>query len=465
MSTKTENFDTEVTQIDHVTGLDESLHPKTAEERTVKPRDYIFMWMGDGVNIGNMTLGASVIIAEVATLNVFQTILAALISIGIISTIFALNDRLGYRSGIPYVVQLRMSFGTKGTVISSLLRGIPAIVWYGIQSWIGGTALNEFAKIVTNGSFDNVVICFIGLQLVQIVISLYGFHAIKWVETVASIVFMIGLIYVFGILVTSYGTEISQTWVQAEGTWGLPFFALIMVFLGNYAGIFVSAADYSRELKTGLSDKKRGALYFIPITISYGFVIVIGAMLAAATGITNPALALPVVIDNPYISAGVSLFIVITVIATNMVANVVPPAYVITLLTKLKYKASVTITGLLALCAFPWLLIQDSSAAGLNMFVLIYSAFLGPVISILLVEYYILRKQRVNTADLYNEEGSYAGYNPAGLLAMFIGAAAAFLLVELAWIIGLVVAGVAYYLLSKYAFKGSSFKKGTIFDK
>lgn len=465
MSTKTENFDTEVTQIEHVTGLDESLHPKTAEERTVKPRDYIFMWMGDGVNIGNMTLGASVIIAGVATLNVFQTLLAALISIGIISTIFALNDRLGYRSGIPYVVQLRMSFGTKGTVISSLLRGIPAIVWYGIQSWIGGTALNEFAKIVTNGSFDNVVICFIGLQLVQIVISLYGFHAIKWVETVASIVFMIGLIYVFGILVTSYGTEISQTWVQAEGTWGLPFFALIMVFLGNYAGIFVSAADYSRELKTGLSDKKRGALYFIPITISYGFVIVIGAMLAAATGITNPALALPVVIDNPYISAGVSLFIVITVIATNMVANVVPPAYVITLLTKLKYKASVTITGLLALCAFPWLLIQDSSAAGLNMFVLIYSAFLGPVISILLVEYYILRKQRVNTADLYNEEGSYAGYNPAGLLAMFIGAAAAFLLVELAWIIGLVVAGVAYYLLSKYAFKGSSFKKGTIFDK
>ena len=465
MSTKIENFDTEVTQIEHGTGLDESLHPKSAEERTVKPRDYIFMWMGDGVNIGNMTLGASVIIAGVATLNVLQTILAALISIGIISTIFALNDRLGYRSGIPYVVQLRMSFGTKGTVISSLLRGIPAIVWYGIQSWIGGTALNEFAKIVTNGSFDNIVICFIGLQLVQIVISLYGFHAIKWVETVASVVFMIGLIYVFGILVTSYGTEITQTWVQAEGTWGLPFFALIMVFLGNYAGIFVSAADYSRELKTGLSDKKRGALYFIPITISYGFVIVIGAMLAAATGITNPALALPVVIDNPYISAGVSLFIVITVIATNMVANVVPPAYVITLLTKLKYKASVTITGLLALCAFPWLLIQDSSAAGLNMFVLIYSAFLGPVISILLVEYYILRKQRVNTAELYNEEGSYTGYNPAGLLAMFIGAAAAFLLVELAWIIGLVVAGLAYYLLSKYAFKGSSFKKGTIFDK
>ena len=465
MSTANESYDTNATQIDHATGLDESLHPKADKDRTVKPKDYIFMWMGDGVNLGNMTLGASVIVAGVATLNIFQTILAALAAIAIISTVFALNDRLGYKNGIPYVVQLRASFGIKGTVISSLLRGIPAIVWYGIQSWIGGTALNEIAKIVTGGSFDNIFICFVALQLVQIVLSLFGFHAIKWVETIASVVFMVGLVYVFGILMSNYSTEIAQNWVQAEGSWGLPFFGLIMVFLGNYAGIFVSAADYSRELKTGLSNKKRGALYFFPITISYGFVIVIGAMLAAATGITNPAQALPVVIDNPYISVGVSAFIVVTVIATNMVANIIPPVYVITMLTKLKYKPSAIITGLLALAAFPWLLIQESSATGLNMFILIYSAFLGPVISILLVDYYILRKQRVNVTDLYKEDGPFAGYNRAGLLAMLIGAAAAFIEVELAWIVGVVVAGTAYYLLSKYAFKGSSFKKGTIFEK
>ena len=79
MSTTNESYDTNATQIDHATGLDESLHPKTDKDRTVKPRDYIFMWMGDGVNIGNMTLGASVIVAGVATLNIFQTMLAALI--------------------------------------------------------------------------------------------------------------------------------------------------------------------------------------------------------------------------------------------------------------------------------------------------------------------------------------------------------------------------------------------------
>ncbi|KAB2337251.1 allantoin permease [Cytobacillus depressus] len=465
MSANIETLDATATQIQETTGIDESLMPTTAKGRTVRAKDYIFMWIGDGVNLGNMTLGASVIVAGVATLNIFQTILAAIIAIGIISTVFALNDRLGYKEGIPYVVQLRMSFGIKGTIISSLLRGIPAIVWYGIQSWIGGTALNEIAKIVTGGTFDNVVVCFVVLQLVQIVLSLFGFHAIKWVETVASIIFMLALIYVFGILLSSHSAEIAQNWVQSKGSWGLPFFGLIMVFLGNYAGIFVSAADYSRELKTGMSNAKRGSLYFIPITLAYGFVIVIGAMLASVTGVTNPAKALPMIIDNPYISLGVSAFIVVGVIATNMVANIIPPAYVITLLTKLKYKASVTITGLLALGAFPWVLIQESSAKGLNMFILIYSAFLGPVIAILLVEYYILRKQKVDVADLYDENGSFAGFNPAGLIAMFIGAGAAFLLVDLAWIIGVVVAGISYYLLSKYAFKDSSFKKGTIFEK
>ncbi|MGE8206646.1 NCS1 family transporter [Heyndrickxia sp. NPDC080065] len=460
-----QNIENTETQIEHAPGVDESLYPKTEKERTVGPISYMFMWIGDGVNLGNMTLGASLVVAGVATLNIFQTLVAGIIAIAIISGIFALNDRLGYKTGIPYVAQLRMSFGVKGTVISSLLRGIPAIVWYGIQSWIGATALNEIVKIFSGKSFDNVAVCFIVLVLFQIVLSLFGFHAIKWVESLASIIIMLALIYVFGILLTSHKEAIVDTWVHTKGTWGLPFFGFIMVFLGNYAAIFLSAADYSRELKTGISNGKRGSLYFFSIFVAYGFVLTIGAMLASATGITNPAKALAVIVDNSYITVFVSIFIVIGVIATNMVANIIPPAYVITLLTKLKYKPAVIITGLLALCSFPWVLVKDSSAEGLNLFVLIYSAFLGPVVSILLVEYYILRKQKVNVAELYKADGQFAGYNPCALIAMLIGAAAAFIEVDLAWIVGAVVAGIAYILLMKFTFKNSSFKKGTIFEK
>ncbi|MEN1967430.1 NCS1 family transporter [Lentibacillus sp. N15] len=442
-----------------------SLRPNTAKDRTVGKIPYMFMWVGDGVNMGNMTLGASVVVAGVATLNIFQTLAAALIAILIISTVFALNDRMGYKEGVPFVVQLRMSFGIKGTIISSLMRGIPAIIWYGVQSWIGGTALNEIMKIVTGGSFNNSAICFVALILVQIVLSWYGFKAIKWVETLASIVIMVAMIYVFIILVTSYGSELAQNWVKIDGSWGLPFFGYIMVFLGNYAAIFLNASDYSRELEAGISDGKRGFLYFSPIVMAYGFILIVGAMVASVTGVTNPPTALAIVIDNSYVTFGVSVFIVMATIATNMVANVIAPTYIISLFTKAKYKVAVTITGLLAMGAFPWLLVQESNSSGLDMFIKIYSAFLGPIVAILLIEYYVLRKQKVDIDSLYQENGPFAGFNPTAMLAMFIGAAVAFINVDLAWVIGFVTASIAYMLLSKFAFKNSRFKKNTIFEK
>ena len=106
--------------------IDRSLLPKDNKDRTMNCFTYAFMWIGDGMNLGNMTLGASLVVAGVATMNIFQTFVATFIAILIITTIFVFNDRLGYRTGIPYVVQLRMSFGIKGAIISSLLRGIPA---------------------------------------------------------------------------------------------------------------------------------------------------------------------------------------------------------------------------------------------------------------------------------------------------------------------------------------------------
>src|SRR5699024_1233932 len=134
--------------------------------------------------------------------------------------------------------------------------------------------------------------------------------------------------------------------------------------------------------------------------LSYGAILVIGAMVASVTGITNPPSALAVVIDNSYVTVGVSAFIVMATIATNMVANIIPPTYIITMITKARYKVAVTATGLLAIGSFPWLLVQEDNSRGLDIFILVYSAFLGPIVAILLIEYYILRQQKVNLTEL-----------------------------------------------------------------
>ena len=48
-----------------------------------------------------------------------------------------------YKTGAPYAIQLKSAFGTKGSSIPVLIRGLPAIVWYGFQTWLGGAALNK----------------------------------------------------------------------------------------------------------------------------------------------------------------------------------------------------------------------------------------------------------------------------------------------------------------------------------
>src|SRR5699024_11979288 len=119
----------------------------------------------------------------------------------------------------------------------------------------------------------------------------------------------------------NYRTELADGLLNIEGSWGLPFFGFIMLFLGNYAAIFLNASDFSRELKTGFSHKQRGLLYFSPIMLAYGFVLIIGAMVATVTGINNPPSALDAVIDNSYVTLGVSAFIVLDTFATNMLTN------------------------------------------------------------------------------------------------------------------------------------------------
>lgn len=426
----------------------EDLKPISSDQRTVGILAYMSMWLGDGFNIGNITLGSSLVVAGTATMSLLQTLTAAAIAILIISVIFALNDRFGYLTGAPYVMQLRLSFGKTGAKFASLLRGIPAIVWFGFQSWTGALALNQIAKIATGGTFNNTAICFVIMQIGQILIALKGFKSIKVVTSVISVIVMLALFSVFILLITRHSSVIQAKLIDVHGSWGLTFFSFIVAFLGNYTAIFESAADYSRELKPNVSNKYRGFLYFLPIAIAYGITIVTGAMLAAVTGISSPVNAMSHIFNNNLITLFVSGFIVLGVITTNSVANIMPPTYVLTSLFKLPQKWAIAIVGLLAACSFPWLLVQDSSSAGLAIFIRSYSIFLGPMTAIILVEYYIERHQNVRLETLYNDEKQQTiKWNAP--IALAIGAAVALFQVDLSWLIGFVAGGIAYLVLNR----------------
>ncbi|MEB3734237.1 cytosine permease [Halopseudomonas pachastrellae] len=154
--------------------------------------------------------------------------------------------------------------------------------------------------------------------------------------------------------------------------------------------------------------------------------------------------------DNTPLLMCTLLFIAFAQVTTNVLNNVVPPTYVLMDVFKLKFRPATVIVGLLAFATFPWKLVSADSAQGLQVFVQTYSAFLGPIFAILVVDYYLIRKRTLNLQHLYDANGPYRGVNYAALVATAIGVAAALSISSISWYASLIPAGLSYYLLMQY---------------
>ena len=421
---------------------EDSLSP--TETRIMDRFSYFLAWFGGCVSIGTFAMGSSI----VGQLNLLQAVLAISIGCFVIGIALAINGAAGYKYGIPFIVQARSAFGVAGTRLPGIVRAVPAIVWYGFQSWIGAGALN--AVSATLFGYDNLVFYFIAFQFFQIALSVLGFQGIKWLENIGSGFILLALAYMFYSVIDRYGADITNNLVNIEGSWGVPFWGATMLFLGIYSTMILNVSDYSRELKKGV---KRGllttiyAFSILPCTIFMGL---IGLMVSGATGITDPIKVFSSAVDNTPLLVTTLTFIAFAQVTTNVLNNVVPPTYILMDIFKMKFRSATILVGLLAFATFPWELVKDESAAGLQMFVQIYSSFLGPIFAIMAVDYYVIRKRNLNMAHLYNAEGPYNGINWGAVVAMLAGVTVAFSFPAVSWYASLIPSAVVYYLLMKH---------------
>jgi NCS1 family nucleobase:cation symporter-1 len=421
---------------------EESLAPQ--KTRIMGRTSYLLAWFGGCVSIGTFTMGSSI----VGTLNLLQATLAIAIGCFVIGVALAINGAAGYKYGIPFMVQARSAFGFSGTRFPGLVRAVPAIVWYGFQSWIGAGALN--AVSATLFGFDNLVFFFVAFQLLQIGLSMFGFQGIKWLENIGSVFILASLVYMFFSVINRYGAEITTNLVNIEGTWGLPFWGATMLFLGIYSTMMLNVSDYSRELKPGAGPGLLTTLYSMSILPCTLFMGLIGLMVSGATGATDPIQVFSNAVDNTPLLVTTLLFIAFAQVTTNVLNNVVPPTYILMDVFKLPFRAATVIVGLLAFATFPWELVKDESAAGLQLFVQTYSAFLGPIFAVLVVDYYVIRRRTLDIAKLYDEQGPYKGVNFAAIIAALVGAAVALSFSAMSWYVSLIPAGLTYFLLMRH---------------
>jgi NCS1 family nucleobase:cation symporter-1 len=147
---------------------------------------------------------------------------------------------------------------------------------------------------------------------------------------------------------------------------------------------------------------------------------------------------------------------IIATLSTNIAANVIAPSNAFSNLfpKKISFKMGGTITGILGIIICPWWLM--SGIAGI---LIVVSGFLGPVLGIMLCDYFLIRRKRIKLAELYKEEGEYQysnGFNMNAMMSLVIGIGTALIwylvpglafLSDLAWFTGFFFSFLVYYIL------------------
>jgi NCS1 family nucleobase:cation symporter-1 len=440
-----------------VQNVNEDLQP--TKERIMGPVSYAASFLGGCVSIGTFSMGASLI----GALTIPQAIIAMAIGCVVIAIALVLIGNCGHKYGIPYIIQLRSSFGTAGVKIPGVLRGLPAIVWFGFQSWVGAGAINSCFKILFG--FDNLPLVYALFTILQVALAIKGFQGIKWLENFSCVFIIAILAYMLYVVNTKFAVDISASFANIKGTWGMPFWAATTSFLGIYSTMIINASDYSRNLENKVGPVRTGSIYTIAILPVTLFMGLIGLLVTAATGNSDPVTVFSTTMGSKLLTIITLLFIAFAQVTTNVLNNIVPPAYVLMESFKMKWSHATILVGVLSACVMPWKLVTAQSAAGLSLFTQFYSAFLGPIFAVMVVDYYVLRKKQLDINMMYDKEGAFKGINWAAVIAIIIGSVCSLLVVSLSWYVSLIPTAIAYYLLMKYMPGASRFCKGTIFEK
>ena len=455
--------------------------PVPSGQRDWKAISFFALWVGMAVNIPSYMIAASLIDGGMSWQQAMWTVLLGNL---IVFVPMSLSGHAGTKYGIPFPVFARASFGVRGSHIPSLLRAIVACGWFGIQTWIGGAAIYTIVLILWPFVADGPTMMpeWVGVSLVQfgcfmlfwamnIGLIWKGINSIRILEHVAApFLLLCGL----ALLAWAYqGANGFGPMLQAESKfqnsaefWNL-FWPSLTAMVGFWATLTLNISDFTRYANSQRA-QVIGQLSGLPSTMTL-FAFIGVAVTSATIIIFGEAIWDPVVLVRRFESHTVVFFsmiaVIIATISTNAAANVVGPANAFSNLmpSKIDFKRGGYITGIIGILIMPWKLIADPSGY-IFTWLIGYSALLGPVIGIILVDYFLIRKTELNVEDLYRSKGIYAGVNPMAIIALVIGvipnipgflanvglySGSGFVvdLYNYAWFIGLGISSLVYYVL------------------
>ncbi|MCM3636279.1 NCS1 family transporter [Sporosarcina luteola] len=431
------------------------LLPVTHQNRSVGTFGFAVIWVGMAIVLAAFAIGGSAIMS----LSLPMVILATLAGSALIGVFMTLIGDIGVEHGLSFPVYMRAPFGTIGTHIPSLVRGVTAACWFGLNTYFGAMAINGILNLLFD--FNNWFLCFLVFAALQLFNTSLGIKSIeRFADFAAPVIILIScwMYITLADKATVQGKDV-WTWVESPTTGIAAFTAFMVVMMANMGFWATLAADMptlSRFFKAPKNERnwfKRnktqlvGSLIVMPITNT--FIVTIGAVAYMATASADPINAL-MNSASGIILGVLLLMIVLAQWSTNTSANVIPAATIFSNIggPKVPFWAAVIIAGVIGVLAQPWNLF-----AVLVNVLLIIGGILTAIVGILFADYYLIRKRRVNVKDLYELDGQYKflkGFNLAGLFAWVIGGALANMFPTYSSLVGFFVGAIVYYVLAKY---------------
>ncbi len=410
------------------------LAPTPLSRRTWSTYNIAALWIGMSVVITTYTL-ASGLIAQGMTW--WQAMITILLGNLIVLVPMILNAHAGTKYGVSFPVLCRASFGVRGANVPAMLRAIVACGWFGIQTWIGGLALDALLTAAWSG-WAGVTgsrwIAFGAFWLIQVAIIMKGTEGIKVLESWAAPLLLAGGAILLGWAIQragGLGTVLAGSERLRLGRaefWAL-FPAALTANVGYWATLSLNIPDFTRYAKSQKSQMLGQALGLPTTMTAFAFIGV--AVTSATVGIFGEAIWDPIAlitrIGSPAVIIFAALIVLAAQITTNMAANVVSPANDFSNLSprRITYVGGGLITAVIGIAMMPWKLYSDA-AAYIFTWLIGYSSLMGALGGIMIADYWILRRQKLVLRDLFSLDGAYRyanGINWRAMIALAVAIA------------------------------------------
>jgi nucleobase:cation symporter-1, NCS1 family len=430
--------------------LEESILPTWLNQRALTFWGFNYIWIGLAVVIVTFQYGANGVEAGYTVPTVLAIVWLATATLAILMTATA---DIGTEHGLSFAVYLRAPFGTVGTHLPAVSRGIVAACWFGIQTYLGALAINGIVDFLTG--LDFWPLWYALFMVVQVVNVALGIRAVERLAALAAPAILAISVWMYFNLAGVAETEGVNIWTFAGEGQSISLLALFAANMAVWSALSVDIPNITRFVRAEPTrsfvrrNKNVLVAQFFTLPTVQAMIAFIGAVSFIATGNWNPV----EVIQGQGTGLVLVVLLVMVILAqwsTNMAANAIPAAltFVNAAAPKLRYPWAVVLAGVVGTAVAPWALLQN-----LFTFLSYYGGFIGAIGGIMVCDYYVFRRRRLNVPDLYRADGQFRywhGINPAGVISWFAAAVASLFWLDIAFLLGFPIALVLYYLLMRF---------------